>query len=48
MGKETCIECFGGETDRLEDLDTDEKILKRIFKTLHGGMDWINLAEDGG
>jgi len=33
------------EGEKLEDLGTDKrKILKRIFKELNGGLDWIDLS----
>ena len=37
------------EGDHLEDRSIDGRIiLKWIFKTWHGGIDWIDLAQVGG
>ena len=35
------------ERNNLKDLGVHGRILKFIFKRLDGGMDWIDLAQDG-
>jgi hypothetical protein len=52
-GQWRCLQGFGGEIggkkDYLEDLSVDWRIiLKWIFKTWDGGMDWIDVAQDRG
>jgi hypothetical protein len=53
MREKRCILGFGGgslrEEDQLEDPDIDGRILlKWKFEKWDGGMDWIDLAQDGG
>jgi hypothetical protein len=44
--QERCIQGDQKERDRLEGLDIDGRIiLKCIFKTWDGDMDWIDLAQ---
>ena len=48
-GEEGCIQGFGGELrerDHWEDLVVDRKIISKLIKTLDGGVNWTDRAQD--